>query len=120
VDQVKQPLSKRKTWSQFKNLVTIALSSDMVSEKSIQASARRARSYILAYLFLHDSQNATEPTQQLFDDIETTAKRYRSHRGPSDQQSGFINTLYQSMFDDQGRLRNIDNVNGDNDESNAD
>jgi hypothetical protein len=97
----RQPLSDRKTWVKFKALVTKALSSKMVSEDAMRSAGRRARSYILAYLYLHNADDETEEGMKLFDDIEKTAKHYRSHRGPSNQQSGFLEQLYKETFDNE-------------------
>jgi hypothetical protein len=95
----RQPLSVRKTRAQFKSLVEIAVSKEKITPKAVRGSARRARSYILAYLFLDDGGGKdASGIKQEFVDIEHSAKTYRSHRGPGDQQSGFINKLYAEVY----------------------
>ena len=89
----RQPLTKRKTRGQFKELVVEALSSEVVrTTKVVRGCGRRSRSYVLAYLFLH-RHGDEEAVKKEFVDIELTSKKYRTHRGPSDQQSHFINLL---------------------------
>ena len=95
----RQPLSARKSRQQFKALVKRALSPKMVTAKTVRGCGRRARSYILAYAFLHDNEN-NEEFKKEFVDIEKTSKKYRSHRGPGDQQSGFIKKLYAEVVDE--------------------
>ena len=67
--------------------------------KVVRGCGRRARSYILSYLFLHRHGDEAAVKQE-FVDIELTSKKYRSHRGPSDQQSRFIGQLYKEVIDE--------------------
>ena len=69
----RQPLSQRKTRGQFTALAEKALSTAMVTAKACRASSRRARSYILAYLYLEETGDE-EAIKQKFDDIELAAK----------------------------------------------
>jgi hypothetical protein len=94
----RQPLNKRKSRADFKKLVETAVSNEMITPKAVRGSARRARSYILAYLFLDHGSTEDSGIKQEFVDIEVSAKTYRSHRGPEDQQSGFIKKLYTEVY----------------------
>ena len=95
----RQPLTKRKTRGQFKELVVEALSSEVVrTTKVVRGCGRRSRSYVLAYLFLH-RHGDEEAVKKEFVDIKLTSKKYRTHRGPSDQQSHFINLLYKEVIE---------------------
>ena len=79
-----------------------ALSPDVVrTAKVVRGCGRRARSYILAYLFLH-CHGDEDAVKQEFVDIELTSKKYRSHRGPCDQQSRFIGQLYMEVIEARG------------------
>ena len=95
----RQPLSKRRKRGDFKELVIKALSPEVVrTAKVVRGCGRRARSYILAYLFL-DQHGDEDAVKQEFVDIELTSKIYRTHRGPSDQQSRFVNQLYKQFIE---------------------
>jgi hypothetical protein len=96
----RQPLTMRKTRAQLKSLVEEAVSREKISPKAVRGSARRARSYILAYLFLEYGGKDDSGMKQEFVDIEISAKTYRSHKGPGDQQSAFIKELYAEVMAD--------------------
>ena len=66
--------------------------------KVVRGCRRRSRSYILVYLFLH-RHGDEEAVKKEFVDIELTQKKYRTHRGPSDQQSLFINLFYKEVIE---------------------
>ena len=92
-------MAKRKKQADFKELVIKALSPEVVqTTKVVRGCGRRARSYVLAYLYLnhHGDEDAVK---QEFVDIELTSKVYRTHRGPGDQQSRFVNLLYQEVIE---------------------
>jgi hypothetical protein len=60
--------------------------------------AQDLTSFLLAHLYLnhHGDKDAVK---QEFVDIELTSKVYRTHRGPSDQQSCFLNLLYKEVIE---------------------
>lgn len=92
----RQPLTMRKTRAQFKSLVEEAVSREKISPKAVRGSARRAQSYI----FLEYGGKDDSGMKQEFVDIEISAKTYRSHKGPGDQQSAFIKELYAEVMAD--------------------
>jgi hypothetical protein len=94
------PLSERKTRAGFATQVKKALSSEIVTKGRARGSARRARSYILAYIYLDEQQkagNGVEGDLLLFPDIEGVAKKFskrsKSHRSAADFDTAFVNRL---------------------------
>ena len=72
--------------------------------KVVRGCGRRARSYILAYLFLHHHNGDEDAVKKEFVDIKLTSKQYRTHRGPSDQQSRFINKLFKEVLEESSMV----------------
>ena len=89
------PLKERKTRAQFESRVNEAISHSVVSVKRARGSARRQRSYVLAYMHLHRGESAGESPQcsKEFVDIEKMAKTCHTHRGASDLDSAYIRQL---------------------------
>jgi hypothetical protein len=72
-------LSARRTRAGFATEVKKALSSEIVTIGRVRGSERRARSYILAYIYLDEQQKAghgVEGGMLLFPDIEGVAKQF--------------------------------------------
>jgi hypothetical protein len=88
-------LSEQRTRQQFEEKAKEAFSSSVLTIERVRGAAKRQRSYILAYAYLHRGEEAGKGTAvaKEFVDIEKMAKVQRTHRSAENLDLAYIRKL---------------------------